>query len=129
MPDRNITYEIREHLGVISEYDNGWRKELNMVSWNGSAPKYDIRDWAPGHDRMSKGITLRADEMDRLAELYAAAGRRNAPQERKAPSARQGVKKGQRADLSEKSGQIKNSFDPSPLVEEETDPSADSEAI
>jgi hypothetical protein len=29
-----------------------------MISWNGAAEKYDIRDWAPEHEKMGKGITL-----------------------------------------------------------------------
>ena len=45
MSERNITFEIKEHLGVIAEFDNGWNKELNIISWNGNTPKYDIRDW------------------------------------------------------------------------------------
>ena len=40
-----IKYEIVKALGVLSEGSNGWKKELNLVSWNGRAPKYDIRDW------------------------------------------------------------------------------------
>ena len=54
MPDNTFTFEIREHLGVIARYESGWRKELNLVSWNGGAPKYDVRDWDPHHERMSR---------------------------------------------------------------------------
>ena len=42
-----LKYEIVEHIGVLSENARGWRKELNLVSWNDREPKYDIRDWAP----------------------------------------------------------------------------------
>lgn len=35
---------------------------MNLISWNGAAPKYDIRDWAPDHEKMGKGITLTAEE-------------------------------------------------------------------
>lgn len=43
MPERNndITYEILEHLGTISNWDSGWNRELNLISWNGAKPKYD----------------------------------------------------------------------------------------
>lgn len=44
-------------------------KELNLVSWNGAAPKYDLRDWAPEHEKMGKGITLSADEVQELYKL------------------------------------------------------------
>ena len=49
-----FTYEIVEELGVLSETAKGWTKEFNMVSWNGREPKYDIREWAPGHEKMGK---------------------------------------------------------------------------
>ena len=39
-----IKYEIKEKIGVISENDKGWTKELNLISWNDREPKYDIRD-------------------------------------------------------------------------------------
>lgn len=58
----DIKYEIVEELGVISENAKGWRKELNHISWNGAAPKYDIRDWSPDHEKMGKGITLSPEE-------------------------------------------------------------------
>ena len=64
-----ITFDIVKHFGVISEEKGGWKKELNMVSWNGRAPKLDIRDWAPGREKMGKGITLTQDEAAKLAEL------------------------------------------------------------
>jgi len=28
----------------------GWTNKLNLISWNGREPKYDIRDWAPKHE-------------------------------------------------------------------------------
>ena len=38
----DIKFEIKEELGVLSENAKGWRKEVNLISWNGAAPKYDI---------------------------------------------------------------------------------------
>lgn len=64
-------YEITEEIGVLGENARGWTKELNMVSWNGSKPKYDIRDWAPDHSRMGKGVTLNDEEFETLKELLA----------------------------------------------------------
>ncbi|MBQ1544927.1 MAG: YdbC family protein [Clostridia bacterium] len=69
MPE--FTYEIKEQLGVLGENSRGWTKELNLISWNGGNPKYDIRDWAPDHDRMGKGVTLTVDEAAELKELLA----------------------------------------------------------
>ena len=48
----DITFEIKESLGVLSESSRGWKKELNLVSWNGREPKYDIREWDPEHEKM-----------------------------------------------------------------------------
>ena len=64
-----IKYEIVKALGVLSEGSNGWKKELNLVSWNGRAPKYDIRDWDEDHEKMGKGVTLSEEEMMKLKEL------------------------------------------------------------
>ncbi|MDR0571138.1 MAG: hypothetical protein LBG71_08015 [Clostridiales Family XIII bacterium] len=64
-----ITFEIKETLGVLSESAKGWTKELNLVSWNGREAKYDIREWDPEHEKMSKGLTLTKDEVLKLREL------------------------------------------------------------
>lgn len=68
--DRGVTYEIIKHIGVIKEQSDGWTREVNIVSWNGGEPKIDIRSWTDHHKRMSRGITLSIDEMDRLVDLY-----------------------------------------------------------
>ena len=65
----DIEYEIVKHFGVLSTSKSGWNKELNMVSWSGRSPKLDLRDWAPGHEKMGKGITLSPEEASKLAEL------------------------------------------------------------
>lgn len=65
----DIKYDIVKEIGVLSENSKGWRKEFNLISWNGAAPKYDIRDWSPDHEKMGKGITLTEDEMNRLKEI------------------------------------------------------------
>ncbi|MDR1031195.1 MAG: hypothetical protein LBL76_10040 [Treponema sp.] len=67
MPD--ITYDILKHYGVLEEGKGGWRKEVNLVSWNGRNPKFDIRDWAPDHQKMGKGITLTQEEARKLVHL------------------------------------------------------------
>lgn len=67
----DIQFEIAEELGVLSESAKGWTKEVNLVSWNGAAPKYDIRDWAPGHEKMGKGVTLTEEEAKKLGEILA----------------------------------------------------------
>ena len=65
----DIKYEIEKELGVVSESAKGWTKELNLISWNGKEAKYDLRDWAPEHEKMGKGITLSKEELKALKEL------------------------------------------------------------
>lgn len=62
-------FEIIENLGILSENAKGWRKELNLVSWQERPAKYDIREWNPDHTRMSKGLTFSEDELNILLEL------------------------------------------------------------
>lgn len=65
----DIKYEIKETVGVIAESAKGWKKELNLISWNGKEAKYDLREWAPEHEKMGKGVTLSNDELKALKEL------------------------------------------------------------
>ena len=62
-------YEIQEEIGVVSETGKGWTRELNLISWNEGKPKYDIRDWAPDHEKMGKGISLTKEELEELYGL------------------------------------------------------------
>lgn len=67
MEGRN--FEIKETLAVLSDRrSGGWQKELNLVSWYGKEPVYDLREWNEDHSRMSKGITLTKDELSILRE-------------------------------------------------------------
>jgi hypothetical protein len=65
----DLKFEITKPLGVLSEGSKGWTKEFNLVSWNERKPKVDIRDWAPEHEKMGKGITLNYEELKKLKEL------------------------------------------------------------
>lgn len=40
----DIKFEIKETIGVLSESAKGWKKELNLISWNDKEVKYDLRD-------------------------------------------------------------------------------------
>lgn len=64
-----LKYEIKENIGVVSESSKAWTKELNLISWNGRTPKYDLRDWAPDHEKMGKGVTLTKDELKELRDI------------------------------------------------------------
>lgn len=63
-----IKFEITERIAVLSESAKGWTKELNLISWNGGEPKFDIREWAPNHEKMGKGVTLSKEEMKKVKE-------------------------------------------------------------
>lgn len=69
MSSNEFKYEIINEIGVISSSTKGWKKEVNRLSWNGGEPKYDIRQWAPDHEKMGKGISLTEDEMRELAKI------------------------------------------------------------
>lgn len=66
---KEIKYKIIKEIGILSESAKGWTKELNLVSWNDGAPKYDLRDWDPDHEKMGKGVTFTEDELRRLKKL------------------------------------------------------------
>ena len=74
MTEKSITCEIVEPIAVLSENEKGYTKEINLVSWNGAEPKFDIRNWHPGRERSGKGITLTKEEimnlMDAMEEMF-----------------------------------------------------------
>ena len=63
-----FSYEILEEVSVLSKNARGWRKALNLISWNGRPPKFDLREWAPDHEKMGKGITLTNEEFAELSK-------------------------------------------------------------
>lgn len=69
---QSFEYEILEKIGVLSENAKGWRKELNLIRWNGRPAKFDLRDWAPDHEKMGKGVTLSNEEFAALQQLFKA---------------------------------------------------------
>lgn len=64
----DITYEIKENLGVLSNA-GAWETQVNLISWNHSVPKYDIRKWNTVTGKMSKGISLSEEEVDELLNI------------------------------------------------------------
>jgi len=64
-----IKFEIKKTVGILSQSPKGWSKELNLISWNGKEPKFDLRDWAPEHEKMGKGVTLSVEELKALRDL------------------------------------------------------------
>lgn len=65
----DIKFEIVKKIGVLSKSEKGWAKELNLIRWNDREPKYDIREWSPDGQTMSKGVTLSKEDLAALREL------------------------------------------------------------
>ena len=63
-----IQYEIKQEIAVLSKSDSGYTKEINLISWNGAEPKYDIRSFSPNREKCGKGITLTETEAKELLE-------------------------------------------------------------
>ena len=59
---KEIQYEIVKEIAVLSASDSGYTKEINLISWNGKEPKYDVRSFSPKREKCGKGITLTAVE-------------------------------------------------------------------
>ena len=62
-------FDIVKNFGTVSDSNNGWVKEVNLVSWNDRPAKFDIREWAPDHSRMAKGLTFTAEELGELRRI------------------------------------------------------------
>lgn len=59
--------EILEHIAVLRT-NRVMTLELNLISYNGSQPQYDLRYWYTrnGKRRLSTGIMLTKDELHSL---------------------------------------------------------------
>ncbi|MBQ6415633.1 MAG: hypothetical protein IJJ65_05215 [Butyrivibrio sp.] len=66
---KDFKFRILRQYGVLSKWKSGWQKEVNLVSWNGQAPKIDIREWSPDHETMGSGITLSKQEQKKLSVI------------------------------------------------------------
>ena len=64
-----VPYEIIQEIAVLKEGRSFWRKELNLISWHGEAPKFDIRWWAQDREIAGKGVTFEPNELYQLAEI------------------------------------------------------------
>jgi hypothetical protein len=64
-----IKYEIVQRIAVLGQRPRGWERQLNLISWNDSEPKYDLRDWSPDGSRMGKGISMSVEELAALRDI------------------------------------------------------------
>lgn len=68
---REFSYEVVNAWGNFSER-NIYTKEVNLISWNGNAPVYDIRGWRVDKDGIKhplKGMSLKKEELIALRDL------------------------------------------------------------
>jgi len=65
----DFKFEIKKNLGVLSENSKGWKRELNIISWNNKPAKIDIREWDETHEKMGKGITFSKEEFKGLRDI------------------------------------------------------------
>ncbi|MBR3310275.1 MAG: hypothetical protein IKG15_00480 [Solobacterium sp.] len=69
---REFVFEVVEEFSTLSEKEartgTVYTKEFNLISYNGSEPVYDIRNWTENDEgkRMGKGITLNKEELKEL---------------------------------------------------------------
>lgn len=63
---KEIQYEIIKEIAILSKSDSGYTKEINLISWNGAEPKYDIRSFSPNREKCGKGVTLTETEVKTL---------------------------------------------------------------
>ena len=67
----DFKFDIKKSLGTISENSKGWKREVNIMTWNNKKAKVDIREWDEKHEQMGKGITLNKEELKQLKDILA----------------------------------------------------------
>jgi hypothetical protein len=65
----DFKFDIKKSLGIISESSKGWKREVNVMTWNNKKAKVDIREWDEKHEKMGKGITLNKEELKQLKDI------------------------------------------------------------
>lgn len=65
----DFSFTITNHIATLTT-SGSWTLEVNMISWNGRKPTYDIRKWSPDHSKMSKGLSLSEAEYAALANFF-----------------------------------------------------------
>lgn len=65
----DIKFDVLKNMGILSEGSKGWKKEINIISWNSRKAKVDIRDWDENHQKMGKGVTLNKEELIQLKDI------------------------------------------------------------
>ena len=66
----NISCDIIRHIGAVHS-GKFTQIQLNMISWNGAEPVYDLRKWQQGDDEWlpRKGFTLTFEQLGDLGSM------------------------------------------------------------
>ncbi len=67
--ESEFSFNVEKEFGVLSTSKSGWQTKLTSVSWGGREAKFDLRSWSPDGEKMSKGISLTAEELKALKDL------------------------------------------------------------
>lgn len=62
-------FKICKHIGKLCEFNNGYTKEFNLVSWNNREPVYDIRTWNKEYKEFKDGVKITQNEMLKLKRI------------------------------------------------------------
>lgn len=69
-----INFDIKKHIATLSSTvdKDGYTRntELNLISWNGHEPRFDIREWREDYGQCSYGVQLDPAEMENLVTGY-----------------------------------------------------------
>jgi hypothetical protein len=67
---KEFRYEIKAHFGTIAGVKGYKPLELNAVSFNDAAPRYDLRHWVnKDGKKMGKGIVLSGEQIRAVRDL------------------------------------------------------------
>ena len=66
-------YHICQKIAKLSAPNNGYTKELTLVSWNNREPVYDIRAWNVDYSHHGPGVTLTKNQLAELKKVLDAA--------------------------------------------------------
>ena len=68
--NKDFKYEIKEHIGTVSSANGGrFALEVNLISYNDTPAKVDVRRWDRDTDKMLKGITMTREEAQILGQI------------------------------------------------------------
>lgn len=67
----DITFEVKEEIGIISDRGKGGVVRIDYGAWNGNTPKYEVRIWKDkdGQSMPTKGIGLTGEELIALGDI------------------------------------------------------------